>query len=190
MAQAREGLASSAEVLSVPYLESKAALSCNSIPKINSISKLQYQRQPGSYTIIYHGRGHCFLILQAFVLGADTEHLITRFTILWGMAINANMHQGVTWPYSNCGNTFHASMARRACNLYHSIHHVIRVTLVDPRNNLGSKFMSWGLFSESQFTPQIGYLNFLADWKYLQCFSYKRKNILEEKEILKCNGVA
>lgn len=130
MAQAREGLASVAEVLSVPYSESKAALSCNSLPKINSISKLQYQRRPGSYTIIYHGRGHCFLILQAFVLGADTEHLITRFTILWRMAINANMHQGITWPSSNSETMLHASTACRACNFYHSIHHVIRVTLL------------------------------------------------------------
>lgn len=130
MAQAREGLASFADVLSVPYLESKAALSCNSIPKINSISRPQNKRQLGSYTIIYQGRGHCVLILQEFVLGADTEHLITRFTILWGMAINSNMHQGVIWPSSNCGNMFHASTAHRACNLYHLIHHVIRVTLL------------------------------------------------------------
>lgn len=54
--------------------------------------------------------------------------------------------------------------------------------------NLGSKFISCSPSSESQSIAKIVCLNFLADGNNTKYFSYKRRNIPEEKKILKFNG--
>lgn len=43
--------------------------------------------------IAFQSFGHLFYVLSQ-------EHPITLLAVLWGMAINANMHRGITWPYS------------------------------------------------------------------------------------------
>ena len=58
---------------------------------------------------------------------------------------------------------------------------------------MGLKFISCSLSSESQFTPQILCLNFLADESNIfifirKRFSYKRQNIPGGKKVLKFSG--
>lgn len=58
---------------------------------------------------------------------------------------------------------------------------------------MGLKFISYSLSSESQLTPQILCLNFLADESNIfifirKRFSYKRKIFQEKKKILKFSG--
>ena len=91
---------------------------------------------------MHHGRGDCFPTLQASVLCADTEHLITLLAVLWGMEINANKHQGVTWPYSNCGNKFHAIWPAGQASSVTAVHPDIGAHTVEPAKNLRSKFTS------------------------------------------------
>jgi hypothetical protein len=74
---------------------------------------------------MWHRRGDCFLILQTFVLCADIEHLIILLAILWGMAVIANMHQGIAWHYHNCRNKYQDTMTCRHTFCITDMHHTI-----------------------------------------------------------------
>lgn len=127
------------------------------------------------------------MIRQVFVLCADTRAFDHLFGVLWGMAINDNMHLGVTWPCYNRGNTFHEIMACEQAFCITERHHIAdgHTAGSQSRKNPGLKFISCSLSSESQFTPQIVCLNFLADENNTKSFSYKKQNIPGEKKSLK-----
>lgn len=78
--------------------------------------------------IAFRSSRHLFYVLTQ-------EHLITLLAVFWGMAVSANMQQGITWHYPNCRNKSHDIMTCRCVfyitKTYHTFAgHTVRVLVL------------------------------------------------------------